>query len=222
MNKIEMIKRYAVFIMGVIVSALGITLITRAFLGTAPITTIALVLTKIFPLSLGQLTFIVNMVMLAAQIIILRNNFSKYQFLQIPLVLIFSTFIDIFMNMIAPQSNYMIQLFVLILGCISLGYGISLEVLADVLILPGEGLVKAISATLKKEFGTVKTVFDFSVVALALTASLIFLHKVVGIREGTLIAAVTVGSISKFFMGKMEHAMNSFFTDSLDYSEEKN
>ncbi len=30
-----------------------------------------------------------------------------------------------------------------------------------------------------------------------------------------------VGNISKFFMGKMKHAMNSFFTDSLDYSEEK-
>lgn len=153
MDKVELTKRYAIFVVGVIVSALGIALITRAFLGTAPITTIALVLTKLVPLSLGQLTFIVNMLMLAGQILILRNNFSKYQFLQIPLVILFSTFIDMFMYIIPPQKIYIIQFMVLIIGCISLGYGISLEVLANVLILPGEGLVKAISTKLNKEFG---------------------------------------------------------------------
>lgn len=222
MNRIELTKRYAIFIVGVIVSALGIALITRAFLGTAPITTIALVLSKLVMLSLGQLTFLVNMLMLGGQILILRKDFSKYQFLQIPLVLVFSTFIDIFMYIIPPQNIYVMQFAVLMIGCICLGYGISLEVLADVLILPGEGLVKVISTKLNKEFGTVKTIFDFSVVALALTVSLVFLHKVVGIREGTLIAALTVGNITKFFKKRISHGINSFFADSVNYSEERN
>ena len=55
-----MFKRYGMFIAGVIFSALGISLITKAGLGTSPITSLAFVLTFIFPHTLGTLTMMVN------------------------------------------------------------------------------------------------------------------------------------------------------------------
>ena len=45
MKNSDKLKRYSMFIEGVIFSALGISLITKAGLGTSPITSLAFVLT---------------------------------------------------------------------------------------------------------------------------------------------------------------------------------
>ena len=63
MKNSDKLKRYSMFIAGVIFSALGISLITKAGLGTSPITSLAFVLTFIFPHSLGEFTMLVNTVM---------------------------------------------------------------------------------------------------------------------------------------------------------------
>ena len=55
MKNPDMIKRYTMFMVGVIASALGISLITKAGLGTSPVTSPAFVLTFLFPFSLGNL-----------------------------------------------------------------------------------------------------------------------------------------------------------------------
>ena len=77
-----MFKRYGMFIAGVIFSALGISLITKAGLGTSPITSLAFVLTFIFPHTLGTFTMMVNSVMFIIQVILLGKAFQKIQLLQ--------------------------------------------------------------------------------------------------------------------------------------------
>ena len=60
----------------------------------------------------------------------------------------------------------------LLIGCAVLGFGVYLEVLADVAMLPGESFVRAIVATWDTDFGITKIVFDvsMSVTAAALSA----------------------------------------------------
>lgn len=82
-------------------------------------------------------------------------------------------------------------------------FGISMEVIADVVILSGEAFVKAISSTIKKEFGTTKIDFDATLTIGACIISLILFHKVAGVREGTIVAALIVGLIAKFFNKKL-------------------
>ena len=89
-----MLKRYGMFIAGVIFSALGISLITKAGLGTSPITSLAFVLTFIFPHSLGVFTMMVNSVMFIIQVVLLGKSFQKIQLLQLPAALLFSVCID--------------------------------------------------------------------------------------------------------------------------------
>ena len=50
-----------------------------------------------------------------------------------------------------------------------------------------------------EEFGNVKIVFDISCVVVAVILSFLFFHKLVGTREGTIIAAFCTGFVVKFF-----------------------
>lgn len=157
------------FIAGVIFSALGISLITKAGLGTSPITSLAFVLTFIFPHSLGEFTMLVNTVMFLIQAALLGKAFGKVQLLQLPAALLFSACIDGWMYILGfwKTGSYVGQVLMLLLGCVFLGLGIAFEVIPNVLILPGEGLVRVIAGLTGWRFGLVKTGFDMSIVASA-------------------------------------------------------
>ena len=105
MNQADMLKRYGMFIAGVIFSALGISLITKAGLGTAPLTSLAYVLTFIFPYSLGTFTMIVNTIMFLWQVILLGKSFQKIQLLQVPSALLFSVCIDMWLSVLSGWNT---------------------------------------------------------------------------------------------------------------------
>lgn len=210
-----MFKRYGMFIAGVILSALGISLITKAGLGTSPITSLAFVLTFIFPYSLGLFTMMVNSIMFIIQVILLGKSFQKIQLLQIPAALLFSVCIDGWLRLLSnwQTGGYVGELLMLLLGCVFLGLGIALEVIPNVLILPGEGLVRVIAGLTGWRFGRVKTGFDMSIVASALVVSLLVTGQVLGVREGTIIAALLVGNISHFFIEKVSSLLTGWIPD---------
>ena len=58
-----------------------------------------------------------------------------------------------------------------------------------------EGLSSCLAKKLNKPFPTMKTVMDCVIVGTGLTLSLVFLGKLDGIREGTIITAVVVGKL---------------------------
>lgn len=194
-------RRYAIFTAGMFFAACGISLITKAGLGASPVTSPSLVLSCLTGLSLGTFTFLINVVMFCFEIALLGRAFPKFQFLQLPATLVFSLFIDLSAWVLAGLvlPNYLARILMLLTGAAVLGLGVSMEIMGEVIILPGEGLVKVISQKLHKEFGNVKTIFDLSLVAVAILLSLAGFHSIQGIREGTLLAAATVGSFSRLF-----------------------
>lgn len=94
MEDSDVLKHYGVFIAGVIFSALGISLITKAGLGTSSITSLAFVLAFIFPHSLGVFAMMVNSIIFIIQVVLLGKFFQKIQLLQLPVALLFSVCID--------------------------------------------------------------------------------------------------------------------------------
>lgn len=191
------LQRYFWFIIGIIINSFGIALITKAGLGTSPISSISYVLSMKFPFTLGQFTFIVNMFFILAQFILLKKDFEPIQFLQIVVNVVFSACIDISMNLLSwlIVNNFMVGLFALLIGCGVLALGISIEVAPDVLVVPGEGIVRAISIVLNKRFGTIKIIFDVTLVSIATILSFLFFGKLSGLGLGTIISAIIVGYI---------------------------
>ena len=185
------------FLLGVILNSMGIALITKAALGTSPISSLPYVLSFAFPLTLGEFTFLVNMLFIAGQAVLLRRQFAPIQLLQIVVNVVFSVFIDWSMALFSwlQPHNIFLQLLSLIIGCGVLAFGISMEVAPDVLTVPGEGIVKAISWTTHRKFGSIKIVFDVTLVLTAAVLSLLFFHRLQGLGLGTIISALLVGRI---------------------------
>ncbi len=207
MKKKELAKRYILFIVSLFISALGVAITKRGELGVSPISSVANVFSYQFPiLSMGSWLIAWNCVLIVGQIFILRKHFKPIQFLQVPLSFLFGYFTDFGMFLVSffPADIYVVRLIWVFLGVIVLGFGISLSVIANVIMNSGEAFVKAISDTTQKNFGNVKILFDICCVALAIVLSLIFFDfTLVGTREGTLIAAVLTGVVVKFFQKKL-------------------
>ena len=189
------LSRYGWFTAGVLLNAFGVALITKAALGTSPISSLPYVLSLRFPVTLGQFTFLMNMLFILAQVQLLRRNFRPIQFLQVAVNVVFSLFIDVSMRLLSwmEVGALPMQLLALVVGCAVLGFGISVEVAPRVLMVPGEGIVQAIAAVTGWRFGNVKVGFDAALVATALVLSLLFFHRLQGLGAGTILSALAVG-----------------------------
>ncbi len=190
------IERLVWFSAGILINSFGIVLITKGALGTSQISSIPYVLSLQMPsISFGMFSFIMNMVYIVLQALLLRRQFKPIQLLQIVVNVVFSASIDVFMAMLsfyAPQ-----QLFTRVLsavaGCIVLAFGISVEVAPDLIMVPGEGIVAAISKVSGRRFGSVKVMFDVTLILIAALLSWLFFGNIVGVGVGTLLSAVSVG-----------------------------
>ncbi len=222
MVKKNKLKRYLLFLVGLFINALGVSLVTKASLGTSPISSIPYVLSLNFPLTLGNFTIIFSILLILLQILILRKNFKIENILQIPVSIAFGYFIDLTMYMffwVNPQ-NYVLKLVALLAGCIVLGFGVYIEVVADVVMLPGESFVRAIVQTMNTNFGTTKIIFDSTMTVVAGVLSVIFFGRLNGVREGTIIAALLVGFIARLFGKHLEFIKPHLFPE--DYVNDDN
>lgn len=70
----EMIKRYLIFFMGLFIVSLGISFITKANLGTSPISSIPYVMSQGFDFTLGEFTILFSILLIVFQIILLGKN----------------------------------------------------------------------------------------------------------------------------------------------------
>ena len=218
MNKL---KRYLLFLVGLFINALGVSLVTKASLGTSPISSIPYVLSLNFPFTLGNFTIIFSIFLILLQILILRKNFKIENILQIPVSVAFGYFIDLTMYLFfwVNPVNYAVKLIALLAGCIVLGFGVYLEVLADVVMLPGESFVRAIVQTWNTNFGTTKIIFDSSMTVIAGALSFVFSGKLNGVREGTIIAALLVGFIARLFGKHLEFVKPYIFPEEYGVKE---
>ncbi|MDD3361424.1 MAG: DUF6198 family protein [Hespellia sp.] len=204
MSKRELVKRYIVFLIGLFISSFGVSFVTKADLGTSPISSIPYVLSLGFKPTLGQFTIFFSLFLIALQVIILRKDFQKIQLLQIPVSILFGYFIDfsmIVLGWLRPEAYYF-KIISLLVGCLILGIGVYFEVIADVIMLPGEAFVTAITRKFGTDFGTTKVCFDASMAIVAGILSFVLFHTLTGVREGTIIAALIVGMIARF-LGKL-------------------
>lgn len=211
MSKNEIAKRYVLFVISLFFAALGVAFTKHGELGVSPISSVANVMSyKYSSLSLGTWLIIWNCILILGQIVILRRDFQLIQLLQILLSFLFGWFTDLGMWLVSFISihSYPMCVAMVVVGIVILGFGVSLSVIAGVIMNSGEAFVKAVSDTIHKEFGNVKIVFDVSCVIISLILSLVFFDfSIVGTREGTIISALLTGVVVKFFCGKLSEPL---------------
>ena len=200
-NKTELIKRYIFLLVGLFVNGLGVSFITKAGLGTSPITSIPYTLSLGFTPTVGMFTLVFNIFLIILQVILLRRNFQLQNLLQLPIIALFSFFIDLTMSLLGfmQPETYAMKVVSLIVGCLILGFGVFMEMVANVAMLPGEATVRAVSDVFSTDFGKTKIAFDSSMTVIAAIMSFIMFKHLDGVREGTIVAAILVGFVARLF-----------------------
>lgn len=214
MNRKELSKRYVLFIISLFFAAMGVAVTKHGELGVSPISSVPNVLSLKFSwFSLGSWLIFWNCILILGQILILRKEFQPIQLLQVPLSFLFGYFTDFGMWCVSffPADSYILRLISVLLGIVILGFGISLSVIANVIMNSGEAFVKAVSDKIKKNFGDVKIGFDLFNVILSVLLSLLFFDgRIVGAREGTVLSALLTGVVVKGFTRVLKEKMEEF------------
>lgn len=191
-----MFIRALIFFFGLLMLSTGISVITHAGLGTGTISSVALVLSKALPLSMGFFVFLTN-VFFVLQTAVDPSRFLVKLVKQIPICFVFGLFFDAayaLTSFVAPVA-YLEQL-----ATVFNGMGIAGMVFARLAILPPEGLVISIIGRWGGSFGNLRTGIDVFLVIAATSLSCLLLGSIEGVREGTLVAAVCGGQFAKVFL----------------------
>ncbi len=169
----------------------------KANLGTSPLICLPYVCSLISKFSVGEVMFAFTLIFIFIQVILLRGDFEKRQYLQLVVGTIFSAFVDFSMMLVGfiNPTGYANQMILLLVSCLVVAFGVLLEIQTEIVYLPADGVIVAISKVLKKEFSNVKPFVDTSMVIIAAVLSVVFLGYLAGVREGTVISALIIGPI---------------------------
>ena len=176
--------RFLVYIVGLFIMTLGISLSVKSNLGVSPVSSIPYTITCITGLEMGKATILFHIVLVVMQILILRKAFQMKNLLQVVVGVIFGYFTTFsnYLFSFLPTPEHMTVRLLMMLG-------------STVLIAVGEGAMKAVSDTTHIAFNKVKVGFDISMVIISLISCLVALGTLGSVGVGTIIAAVLVGSV---------------------------
>lgn len=197
----NLLLRICLLVAGLFVLAFGIALSTKSNLGVSPSASVAYVLSIAFPLSMGTFTTLLNLLYLLIQLLLLRREFQLSRLLQLAVVFVFGYFTDFTLRLVSPFSieNYVLQVLLSVLACAIMGFGVFLEIRANVIVMASEGALSVIAAKTHKEFGTIKIINDWTLIFATVCISLIAFHEITGVREGTILAAILVGLFTQIY-----------------------
>lgn len=211
-NRLMWVRRILVYVSGMFILALGVSFSIKSSLGVSPMNSLPYVISQVIGVDMGIITTLVFSSYVVMQIALLRSEFKLKNLLQIVVASLFGSFVSItnrLLDMPAPTA-YPMQLVFLGISLFLIGLGIMLYLVGDLVPQPPEGVVMAIAMKLNKPFSTIKVAFDCTVVSMALLISFLSGHGIMGVREGTLIAALGIGKIIGFLSKWLRPFVMSF------------
>ena len=205
-------RRFIVYISGLFILALGVAFSIKSGLGVSPVTSFPFALSFVFNTDVGLMSTIVFSFYVLLQIPILRKNFRLKNLFQLAIASLFGFFVSFTMMIVSPLSTtgYFSQLILLVISLILIAIGILFYLTSNVIPMPSEGLVLAVQRATKVPFSRVKVLFDVTSVSLAGILLIFFYGNVVGLREGTVIAALGVGKLIGVFSKWFKPALLRF------------
>ena len=195
------LTRMILFLIGLPIMSFGVVFVIKCNLGSSPISSIPFVVEQLTPYTLGELTFAINAWLVAVQYFFTRRITSPL-LLQVPMTLLFSIYIDLSAIVLENffVDTYLMSLTLLVTACFVTAFGIAFLVIANLVILPGEGAVQAIANRFGLDFGFTKIGFDVSCVLISIAIALYCRGDLAGLREGTIISAFLTGWFVRYWL----------------------
>lgn len=199
----SLVFRYILFLVGLFIASLGVAFSTKAGLGTSPVASVPYSVSLLLKfLSFGMWLNVLSVIQITVQILILRKNCNWFEIIiQTILAFVYGYLTNFSCWLIRDiqVSAYWQQFLLLIASCFILGFGIWIQFKGGVAMLPGEAMNRAISSVTKFKYENIKIFFDVFYIVVSVVICLVFFRELKGVREGSVIAAISIGFIIKLF-----------------------
>lgn len=187
----KLASRFGLYLLGMVLLALGLTLNTKTGLGASAIVSIPFTLSEGTGLDFGDLTLVEYCVLVAAQFVVKGKNRTWVDLLQLVVSLVFTRFLNIFKAAIPYESGFLpADIALLVVAIILTGVGAAMTVDMQLVPNPGDGIVHSLAQRFGKELGLCKNLFDVA-----------FGDPLLGIGLGTILSMVGVGRSIAVFNG---------------------
>lgn len=201
--KKNIIFRYFLFLVGLFIASLGVAFSTKAGLGTSPVASLPYSVSLVnSALTFGGWLNLMSVIQISVQVALLGRKCKPVEIIiQTALAFVYGYLTNLSCYLIRDikADTYFVQLVLMLIGCVVLAFGIWIQLLGDVAMLPGEAMNRAISRVTGKKYENIKIFFDVAYIAASAIVCLVFLGEPKGVREGSIIAAVLVGNIIKLY-----------------------
>lgn len=197
--KAQHAARFGIYLVGMVLLALCITLNTKAGLGASAIVSVPYTVSQGTGWDFANLTLIVYCILVAAQFVIKGQNRRLIDLLQIVVSIVFTRFMALFQHGITYQIGFFAaDLLVLALGILLTGIGAAMTVDMQLIPNPGDGIVSSLANRFGRELGLCKNCFDAFCVVCSLAIGLAFGNPLLGIALGTVLSMLGVGRVIYF------------------------
>ena len=217
--KKQLLTRVLFYLAGLLILAFGITGNTKTGFGVSPIVSVPYSIAGAAGFNFGNMTFLAYTIFALIEMAVHTRICRKQRtagrtfllwkillldFLQIPLSLVFSRFINLFSSVLPDltadcQGTFFGsaagRFLVLFLSIFCTGAGAALSLEMRLIPNPGDGVVQSFSDLSGRSVGFVKNCFDGACIAAALAIGLLSSGHVIGIGPGTLLAVLGVGRV---------------------------
>jgi uncharacterized membrane protein YczE len=193
--------RVFVYTLGLFLIAFGVVFSVNSKLGVSPVSSLPYAVHLASGVEMGVCVTLFMLLCVVLQIAILRKNFKPHNLAQFIFAFVFGYFVRLAQFIkgdftLETYASYAGQLMMLAISLLLIASGIVLHLEARLVSIPPEGLALAIASKLKNgKYHKVKVWMDCTFVVLSVAIMLLFLARIPGVREGTIITAVFVGKL---------------------------
>ena len=198
-------KRVLIYISGLCILALGLTLSTKADLGVSPIIAVSFCVSKLTGARFGDMTFILYASFVAIEMVLHlipgkrcpkdRKKALLADALQLPLSYVFTMLLNVLSAWIPAAETIPSRTAVLLISVILVGIGAALSLDMRIIANPGDGLVQAVADRAGIDLGLSKNIVDITCVTFTCILSMAAAHEILGVGLGTLIAMLGIGRV---------------------------
>jgi len=197
----KLLNRIIFYIIGLFFIAIGVAFSVNSQLGVSPVNSLPYVISVITGKDLGTMVIVVFSSYIFVQILLLRKEFKWINLTQLVFSTIFGYFVDFAKYIVGDFAipTYFGKLIMLAISIVLIAIGICIYVNTYLVNMPMEGMTAAVQKKIfkNKSFSDVKVIMDCLVVSIGIVLSFLFLGKIEGIREGTVLCAILVGKVMK-------------------------
>ena len=194
-------KRYLLFLIGLFIAAMGVAFSTKAGLGTSPVASVPYSCSLVSGLfTFGGWLNLWSVLQITTQVLVMKGKCNYIEIaIQTALAFVYGYLTNFACWLVRDLTadTYPVQMAYMIAGCFILALGIWVQFKGGVAMLPGEAMNRAIAQATGKRYENIKIFFDVVYIALSAVICLVFLGRLEGVREGSIIAALVIGTIIK-------------------------